>query len=136
MFDLTSMKLVMLGLVALIVVGPKDLPVLLRTIGKYAGMIRRQATEFRAQFDEAMRESELAELRKEVEKVGREAETTFKDATQTVSHEMAGAHAELNASMHSTGQAHAAALAAEPVPALPPAAAAAAAADASSKAGV
>ena len=59
MFDLSSSKLLILGIVALIVVGPKDLPILLRTIGKYVGMIRRQAAEFRSQFDEAMRESEL-----------------------------------------------------------------------------
>ena len=85
MFDLTSMKLVMLGLVALIVVGPKDLPVLLRTIGKYAGMVRRQAAEFRAQFDEAMRESELAELKKHVETIGHETKATFHDVTSSVS---------------------------------------------------
>ena len=63
MFDLTSSKLLILGIVALIVVGPKDLPILLRTIGKYVGMIRRQANEFKSQFDEAMRESELDSLK-------------------------------------------------------------------------
>ena len=57
MFDLTSSKLLILAVVALIVVGPKDFPALLRTIGRYMGMIRRQANEFRAQFDEAMREN-------------------------------------------------------------------------------
>ena len=60
MFDITSSKLLILGIVALLVIGPKDLPALLRTIGKYVGIIKRQAAEFRAQFDEAMRESELA----------------------------------------------------------------------------
>ena len=60
MFDITSSKLLILGIVALLVIGPKDLPALLRTIGKYMGIIKRQAAEFRAQFDEAMRESELA----------------------------------------------------------------------------
>ena len=59
MFDITSSKLLILGIVALLVIGPKDLPALLRTIGKYMGIIKRQAAEFRAQFDEAMRESEL-----------------------------------------------------------------------------
>ena len=59
MFDFTSSKLLILGIVALLVIGPKDLPALLRTIGKYVGIIKRQAAEFRAQFDEAMRESEL-----------------------------------------------------------------------------
>jgi sec-independent protein translocase protein TatB len=63
MFDITSSKLLILAIVALIVVGPKDLPILLRTVGKYLGVIRRQAAEFRQQFDEAMREAELDHLK-------------------------------------------------------------------------
>ena len=43
MFDITSSKLLILAIVALLVVGPKDLPLLLRTIGKYMGVIRRHA---------------------------------------------------------------------------------------------
>src|SRR5215510_3690787 len=77
MFDITSSKLLILGIVALLVIGPKDLPALLRTIGKYMGIIKRHAAEFRSQFDEAMRESELAELKKEVEKVGTETEAAI-----------------------------------------------------------
>ena len=41
MFDFTSSKLLILGIVALLVMGPKDLPALLRTIGKYVGIIKR-----------------------------------------------------------------------------------------------
>ena len=84
MFDLTSSKLLILGLVALIVVGPKDLPLLLRTIGKYVGMIRRQANEFRAQFDEAMRDQELANLKSEMESVKRDVESSVTKATSAV----------------------------------------------------
>jgi sec-independent protein translocase protein TatB len=84
MFDLTSSKLLLLGIVALLVIGPKDFPVLLRTIGKYVGIIRGHAKEFRAQFDEAMRESELADLKKDVEKIAQETEATFTDAGQSV----------------------------------------------------
>jgi len=76
MFDITSSKLLILAIVALIVVGPKDLPILLRTVGKYLGMIRRQAAEFRGQFDEAMREAELDQLRKEFEAAAREVHGT------------------------------------------------------------
>ena len=90
MFDLTSSKLLMLGILALIVVGPKELPVLLRTIGKYVGMIRRQAMEFRSQFDEAMREAELDQIKTEVEKVTRDAEATMREAERTVNAEVAG----------------------------------------------
>ena len=90
MFDLTSSKLLILGLVALIVVGPKDLPVLLRTIGKYVGIIRRQANEFRAQFDDAMRDQELASLKAELEAAKR-------DVTATVTAAGRGMETDLNA---------------------------------------
>jgi Tat protein translocase TatB subunit len=91
MFDFTSSKLLILGIVALLVIGPKDLPALLRTIGKYVGIIKRQAAEFRAQFDEAMRESELAELRKSVESVQQETETAMRDAQSSVEKQLADA---------------------------------------------
>ena len=56
MFDIASWKLLLLAAIALIVVGPKDLPVMLRMLGRYLGMIRRQAAEFRAQgFEQAQR---------------------------------------------------------------------------------
>jgi len=67
MFDITSSKLLILAIVALIVVGPKDLPMLLRKIGQFMGRMRGMANEFRASFDEMARQSELDELRKEVE---------------------------------------------------------------------
>ena len=51
MFDITSTKLLIIGVMALLVVGPKDLPVLLRTVGKYMAIIKRQAAEFRTQAD-------------------------------------------------------------------------------------
>jgi sec-independent protein translocase protein TatB len=84
MFDITSSKLLLLGIVALLVIGPKDFPVLLRTIGKYVGIIRGHAKEFRAQFDEAMRETELADLKKDVEKIAQETEASFSAAGQSV----------------------------------------------------
>ncbi len=88
MFDITSSKLLILAVVALIVVGPKDLPLLLRTVGKYMGMIKRQAAEFRQQFDDAMRDSELAELKKDVETLGQEAKDTLREVERTVDKEM------------------------------------------------
>ena len=84
MFDITSSKLLLLGIVALLVIGPKDFPALLRTIGKYVGIIRGHAKEFRAQFDEAMRESELADLKKDVENIARETEASLQATGQTV----------------------------------------------------
>ena len=99
MFDLTSSKLLILGIVALLVVGPKELPVLLRTIGKYVGIVRRHAAEFRAQFDDAMREQELAGLKAEMEKVKADVETTVTAAGRSVEADMAAATREIDASM-------------------------------------
>jgi sec-independent protein translocase protein TatB len=56
-----------LGAVALIVVGPKDLPILMRKVGQFVARMRAMAAEFRASFDEIARQSELDELRREVE---------------------------------------------------------------------
>jgi sec-independent protein translocase protein TatB len=68
MFDLFSSShiLILLG-VALVVVGPKDLPRLMHMIGRWAGKARGMANEFKRSFDEMARQSELDELRKEVE---------------------------------------------------------------------
>jgi sec-independent protein translocase protein TatB len=55
------------GVVALIVVGPKDLPLLMRKVGQFMARMRAMAAEFRASFDEMARQSELDELRREVD---------------------------------------------------------------------
>jgi sec-independent protein translocase protein TatB len=99
MFDVTSSKLLLLGIVILLVVGPKDLPLLLRTVGKYVGIIRRQAAEFRAQFEEAMRETELEQIKKEVENIGREAEASIVEAQTTVEKEFAAAKSDVDKAM-------------------------------------
>ena len=61
------LEFMLAGIVALIVVGPKDLPVLLRKLGQFMARVRAMAAEFRASFDAMARQSELDELRKEVE---------------------------------------------------------------------
>lgn len=60
-------ELVVIAIVALLVVGPKDLPVLMRKVGHFMGRMRAMAADFRASFDEMARQSELDELRREVE---------------------------------------------------------------------
>jgi sec-independent protein translocase protein TatB len=99
MFDFASSKLLILGIVALLVVGPKDLPALLRTIGKYVGIIKRQAAEFRSQFDEAMRESELHELKKSVENIQQETEASMREATASVEKQLADARQGVEGAM-------------------------------------
>lgn len=64
-------ELILIAIVALIVVGPKDLPVMLRKVGQFIAKLRGMAAEFRASFDEMARQSELDELRKEVEAMRR-----------------------------------------------------------------
>lgn len=83
MFEIGWSELLVIGVVALIVVGPKELPVLLRTIGKYVGMIKRQAEEFRAQFAEAMQQAELDQLRKDVSDIKSGAEETLRDVKRS-----------------------------------------------------
>ena len=61
------LEILIIGALALIVVGPKDLPILMRRVGQFVGKMRGMAAEFRASFDELARQSELDELRKEVE---------------------------------------------------------------------
>lgn len=69
MFDISWSELLILGVVTLVFVGPKELPTLMRTLGKYAGVVRRHANDFKAQFDAAMREAELQSMREEVDKM-------------------------------------------------------------------
>ncbi|HUH11441.1 MAG TPA: Sec-independent protein translocase protein TatB [Brevundimonas sp.] len=81
-------EILVIGLVALLVVGPKDLPMLMRKVGQFVAKARGMANEFRASFDEMARQSELDDLRKEVEALrtgqgmhplGADAEAAFKD---------------------------------------------------------
>jgi sec-independent protein translocase protein TatB len=65
--EVGGLELLIIAAVALIVVGPKDLPILLRKLGQFVGKIRGMANEFRASFDEMARQSELDDLRREVE---------------------------------------------------------------------
>jgi sec-independent protein translocase protein TatB len=66
MFDIGWTELLFLGVLAILVVGPKDLPRMMRTIGQYTAKIRGAAREFQRSFDEMARESELDELRKQI----------------------------------------------------------------------
>jgi sec-independent protein translocase protein TatB len=67
MFDLSWSHILIVLIVALVVVGPKDLPKLMRTAGGWVAKARRLANEFRQSFDEMAKQSELDELRAEIE---------------------------------------------------------------------
>ena len=79
MFDFSGSELLVIAVVALVVIGPKDLPKVLRAAGKWAAKARAVAREFQSSIDEMIRESELADVKKEMESVaatdfGREIE--------------------------------------------------------------
>jgi sec-independent protein translocase protein TatB len=67
MFDIGWSELLVIGIVALIVIGPKELPGVLRAVGQYMTKIRRMASDFQGQFQEAMREAEVADLKKQID---------------------------------------------------------------------
>jgi sec-independent protein translocase protein TatB len=69
MFDIGWSELVVIGVVALIAIGPKELPGALRTFGQWMGKVRRMAAEFQGQFQEAMREAEMADIKKQVDEM-------------------------------------------------------------------
>src|ERR687888_2705901 len=75
MFDIGWSELLLIGVVALIAIGPKELPGALRTLGQWMAKIRRMASEFQNQFHEAMREAELADLKKEVDEMTAKAQS-------------------------------------------------------------
>lgn len=66
-------EIVILGILALLVVGPKDLPLLLRKLGRWTAKLRGMAQEFRTGFDELARQAELDELKREVDALRRTA---------------------------------------------------------------
>ncbi|MDB5512409.1 MAG: tatB [Enterovirga sp.] len=94
MFDMSWGEIMVIGGVALVVIGPKDLPKALRTVGQMTTKVRRLASEFQSQFSEAMREAELDEVRKEMEGLNRQVSTATSAAfnpIQTIRDELKGA---------------------------------------------
>jgi sec-independent protein translocase protein TatB len=76
MFDIGWSEFVLIAVVALIAIGPKELPGVLRMVGQWMGKARKMAAEFQGQFQEAMREAEMADLKKSFDEV-REAASGF-----------------------------------------------------------
>lgn len=64
MFDIGWSELIVIGVVALIAIGPRELPGVLRMVGQWMGKARKMASEFQGHFNEAMREAEMADLKK------------------------------------------------------------------------
>lgn len=73
MFEFDAGKLLIVGIVALIVIGPKDLPRVMRHVGQAVGKLRRLGAEFQAQFMEAMREADAQDIKADVDKLTQSA---------------------------------------------------------------
>ena len=111
MFDIGWSEMLVVGAVALVVIGPKDLPAALRQAGKWMGTVRRMASDFQGQVNQAMREAELDELRREV--------TNLKSGLNTVTDPVRSAGQEVK-SLVEAPAALPAPEAKEPLPAAPP----------------
>ena len=71
MFDFAWSEIAVIAVVALVVIGPKDLPKVLRTVGTWVGKARAIAREFQSSLDQMIREAELEEVRKQVEQAAK-----------------------------------------------------------------
>jgi sec-independent protein translocase protein TatB len=100
MFDIGWGKIVLIGIVALLVIGPKELPAVLRTLGQWMTKLRRMASEFQGQFQEAMREAEMADLKKDVDDMTAQAKSyTDFDPIGDVRKELESTHQQIESAL-------------------------------------
>lgn len=71
MFDLGWTELLLIAVVAIVVIGPKDLPRAMRAVGQWTGRVKRMAGDFQRQFNEAVREAELDDVKNQVTKLAK-----------------------------------------------------------------
>ncbi len=90
------MEVLIIGALALIVIGPKDLPIAMRKLGRFIGKLRGMAAEFRASFDELARQSELDELRKEVDALRASRESVVGSINPLADSHVASTFGEIN----------------------------------------
>jgi sec-independent protein translocase protein TatB len=81
MFDISWTEFLLIGVVALVVIGPKELPGVMRTLGQWSRKVRGMASDFQNQFQEAMREAEMADLKKDVDDMASSIKAAIAEAT-------------------------------------------------------
>ena len=91
MFDFGWSEFLVIGVVALIAIGPKELPGVLRGLGHWMGKVRRMASEFQDQFREAMREAEVADLKRQFDEASAKASSAFNNPLETAQKEVEAA---------------------------------------------
>src|SRR5438094_684229 len=111
MFDISWSELLVIAVVAIVVIGPKDLPRVLRSLGRWTGQVKRMARDFQNQFNEALREAELDTIKKDVEDLGKI------DPVGDVRNEMAKTNAEIMTELKKTATDPVAVAPAAPAPA-------------------
>ncbi len=95
MFDFDVGKLFIIGIVALVVIGPKELPRVLRQVGQALGKMRRISADFQKQFMDAMHEADLADLKAETDKLAKAAriDVSYDPVREIKSHMTEALHA-------------------------------------------
>jgi sec-independent protein translocase protein TatB len=91
MFDDSWSKFLIVAVVAIVVIGPKEMPAMLRSLGRIVGKLRRHADEFRRQFDESMREAGGEDLKRELDQLRynnplNQIRNTIEEAAREVTH--------------------------------------------------
>src|SRR5215510_3998697 len=103
MFEIGWSELLLIAVVALIAIGPKELPTVLRTLGQWMSKLRRMASEFQSQFQEAMREAEMADLKKQVDEMTSQAQSYANfDPVSEVRRELESTQQQIESSMADT----------------------------------
>src|SRR5262249_34309877 len=101
MFEIGWGELLIIGIVALIAIGPKELPGVLRTLGQWMSKLRRMASEFQSQFHEAMREAEWADLKKQAADMTSQAQSYANFApVSEVRGELESTQQQIESAMH------------------------------------
>ena len=99
MFDLGWSKILILAAVAIVVVGPKELPGLLRTLGQFIAQLRRHAAEFRTQFDDAIRSTELDQIRRDVEAIKTDTTASLRGIERSIQQDVEATKASVESGL-------------------------------------
>ena len=103
MFDISWTEFLLIGVVALVVIGPKELPGVMRTLGQWTRKVRSMASEFQGQFHEAMREAEMSDLKKTVDDMARDV--TDIDPLKSVREDVESVGKDLHTSLNAAASA-------------------------------
>lgn len=105
MFDVGWSELVVIGVVALVVIGPKELPGVIRSVGRAVGKLRTMAGDFRTQFDDAMREADLHEVKKtftEAADAATSAANSFTEPVTNLQNDIQAATSEVSSAVQAS----------------------------------